>query len=153
MIASPAVAGGRVYFSTADTGLFHAFDAKDRRRDLLPRFQALADVFLARDCRRGRPYIGSHSGRLLAIDLKAHALAWAFETEASKTNGPALTLADGTPNYAAAFTEDFYDNLIVGFSKMMTTGAMLSSPAIAGGVVYVGFDGWQSLRLGVRRAR
>jgi hypothetical protein len=42
------------------------------------------------------------SRKLLAIDVHARHLAWAFETEDSKKNVATYTNADGTPNYGAA---------------------------------------------------
>jgi outer membrane protein assembly factor BamB len=83
-------------------------------------------------------YIGSHQGKLNAIDLKTQKVAWTFETEDSKKNGPTFTKADGTPNYEAAFFDFFYDDMIIGVQKMMSVGAILSSPAIAGNTIYVG---------------
>ena len=83
-------------------------------------------------------YIGSNEGKLLAIDLASQKLAWTFETDASRQNGPDLTKPDGTPNYEAAFGDSFYDNMVIGVSKMMSVGAILSSPVIAGEAVYVG---------------
>jgi eukaryotic-like serine/threonine-protein kinase len=86
----------------------------------------------------GMLYIGSHEGKLFAVDLKTERLAWTFQTDASRQNGPALTQADGTPNYEAAFAEDFYDHLIIGVHKMLTVVAILASPVEADNVLYVG---------------
>jgi eukaryotic-like serine/threonine-protein kinase len=83
-------------------------------------------------------YIGSNQGRLLAIDLSSQKLAWTFETDASRQNGPALTMPDGSPNYQVAFGDNFYDSMITGVSKMMSAGAILSSPVVVNDVVYVG---------------
>jgi outer membrane protein assembly factor BamB len=43
-------------------------------------------------------YIGTHAGKLMAVDLKTQKMAWEFETEGSKTNGGQFTKADDTPN-------------------------------------------------------
>ena len=83
-------------------------------------------------------YIGSHQGKLIAIDLASQKPAWTFETDASRQNRPALTKPDGTPNYEAAFADNFYDNMVIGVSKMMSVGAMLSSPVVVNNVIYVG---------------
>jgi outer membrane protein assembly factor BamB len=83
-------------------------------------------------------YIGSHEGKLLAVDLKNQKFAWTFETEASKASGPIYTKPDGSPNYEAAFFDFFYDDMVSGVQKMMSVGAILSSPAIANGTIYVG---------------
>jgi eukaryotic-like serine/threonine-protein kinase len=83
----------------------------------------------------GMVYIGSHEGKLLAVDLKTRQFAWKFQTEGSRENGPSLTKSDGTPNYGVAFTEDFYDVMIAGVGKMLTVGAILSSPVVVDDVV------------------
>lgn len=74
----------------------------------------------------------------MAIDLAGQKLAWTFETDASRQNGPALTRPDGTPNYEAAFPDNFYDSMVIGVHKMMSVGAILSSPVVANDVIYVG---------------
>jgi outer membrane protein assembly factor BamB len=137
VIASPAVRDGRVYFATSDTGLFIAVDAQTGRKlyDVdnhhWPMFSSPA---LAGD----RAYIGTHQGRLLAIDLASRKTAWAFETEAARQGLPALTKPDGTPFYEAAFKDFFYDDMVTGTYRMLSVGAMLSSPVVADGTVFVG---------------
>lgn len=83
-------------------------------------------------------YIGSHEGKLLAVDLKSHKLAWTFQTDGSKQNGATYTAPNGVPKYDAAFADFFYDDMVSGVQKMMSVGAVLSSPAIADGIIYVG---------------
>jgi outer membrane protein assembly factor BamB len=83
-------------------------------------------------------YIGSHDGRLLAINLKSKNLAWSFDTDGRKQNAATYTKEDGVPKYEAAFFDFFYDDMVSGVSKMMSTGAVLSSPAIAGDTILFG---------------
>ena len=52
VIGSPAVNGGKVYFATSDSALFHALDAKTGAETFSLELQGLAAVFLPRD--RGR---------------------------------------------------------------------------------------------------
>ena len=40
--------------------------------------------------------------------------------------------------FEAAFFDFFYDDMITGVQKMMSVGAVLSSPVVAGNTVYVG---------------
>jgi outer membrane protein assembly factor BamB len=61
-----------------------------------------------------------------------------FQTEGSRRNLAALSKSDGKPNYEAAFTSNFYDDMLVGIGKMHAVGTILSSPVISGNVVYVG---------------
>jgi eukaryotic-like serine/threonine-protein kinase len=84
-------------------------------------------------------YIGSHGGKFIAINLATQKPAWIFQTDGSKQNGAKYTNADGSTNYEAAFSPDpFYDGMVIGVDKLMTVGAVLSTPAVAGDVVYVG---------------
>jgi outer membrane protein assembly factor BamB len=137
VIASPAVTDGKVYFATSDTGLFHALDAKtgalvfsiDNKHWPMFSSPALAG---------GLAYVGTHQGKLLAIDLKAQKLAWTFDTDGFKKDGTTWTKADGTPDYEAAFTDFFYDDMVSGVQKMMAVGAILSSPVVVDGTIYFG---------------
>jgi outer membrane protein assembly factor BamB len=47
-------------------------------------------------------------------------------------------MPDGSPNYPVAFGDTFYDNMVTGVGRMMTVGAMLSSPVVINNVIYVG---------------
>jgi len=141
VISSPAVRDGKVYFATSDTGTVRALDAKsgavlfELSFNHWPFFSspALAGDYL---------YIGSHSGKLLALDLKTAKSAWTFTTDGAAQNAAPLTKADGSPNYEAAFTDFFYDDMVAGVARMLSVGAVLSSPVIEGHNVYFGsWDG------------
>ena len=136
VIGSPAIKDGKVYFSTADTGLFYGVDARTGAELFALRFQW--PMFSSPAIAGNIAYLGSHQGKLLAIDVAAHKSAWTFETDASRQNGPALTDANGKPNYAAAMASNFYDDIVAGVQKMFNVGAILSSPTIAGDTLYVG---------------
>ena len=137
VISSPAVRDGKVYFATSDTGLLHAFDGKSGTPLFSLDFKHWV-IFSSPAIAGDTLYIGSHQGRLNAVDLKTQKVAWSFETEDSKKNGPTYTKADGTPNYEAAFFDYFYDDMVAGVQKMLSVGAILASPAVAGNNVYVG---------------
>jgi eukaryotic-like serine/threonine-protein kinase len=64
--------------------------------------------------------------------LNAKKVAWEFETNGSKANGPHLTNAEGTPKYQAAFFDDFYDDLVAGTERIWSVGAIFSSPLVDG---------------------
>jgi len=141
VISSPAVRDGTVYFATSDSGLVQALDAKSGAPVFTLAFNhwpffsspSLAGNFL---------YIGSEQGKLLAIDLTGRRVAWAFQTEDSKKNGPTYTNADGTPNYRAAHSDSFYDQLVIAHDRLMSVGAVLSTPVVAGDTIYFGsWDG------------
>jgi outer membrane protein assembly factor BamB len=137
VIGSPAVRDGKVYFSTSDSGLLYALDARTGTGPTLlssnkwPMFSspAIAGNML---------YIGSDEGKLFAVDLSSQKQVWTFQTNASKQTGPKYTKADGSPNYEAAFGGFFYDDVMVGYNRLMSVGAILSSPVVVDGVLYVG---------------
>jgi eukaryotic-like serine/threonine-protein kinase len=136
VIGSPALANGRVYFSTSDSGLLYSLDAKTGTPVFSMKF--LWPMFSSPAIAGDMLYIGSHEGKLIAIDLKTQSKAWLFQTEGSQKKGPAFTKPDGSPNYEAAFSDDFYDDLIVGVHKLLSVGAILSSPIVSGQVIYFG---------------
>jgi len=141
VISSPSVRDGKVYFATSDTGLVEAVDAKtgvavfslDFKRWPFFSSPTIAGHLL---------YIGSHQGKLLAIDLNERGLAWEFATDGAHKNAAAYTTADGTPNYKAAFSDSFYDDVVVGHERMMSVGVVLSSPVVDSDTVLFGsWDG------------
>jgi outer membrane protein assembly factor BamB len=137
VITSPAVRDGKVYFATSDSAMLYGMDAKSGRPIFSLNYNHWP-MFSSPAIAGDMLYIGSNQGRLLAIDLASQKLAWMFETDASKANGPALTMPDGSPNYRVAFGDNFYDSMVAGVNKMMTVGGMLSSPVVASNVIYVG---------------
>ena len=137
VIGSPAVRGGKVYFATSDSALFDEVDAKSGAVVFSVKFHGWP-IFSSPAIAGNTVYVGSWAGTLTAIDLVTQMPAWTFHTDASKRFGPALTKADGTPNYELAYASNFYDDIVAGFTRMMTAGANLSSPVVANGVIYVG---------------
>ena len=137
VINSAAVRDGKVYFATSDTGLFHAVAAQSGALLYTLDFNHWP-MFSSPAVAGDRLYLGTHRGRLLAIDLRSQELAWFFETEAAKRNGAGLTNEKGAPNYPAVFNDNFYDDIVAGLQKMLSNGAILSSPAVAGDTVVFG---------------
>ena len=137
VIGSPAVRDGKVYFATSDSGVVQVLEANSGAPvfsltfNHWPMFSspALAGHYL---------YIGSHMGKLLAIDLERRATAWSFVTDGARANAAALTKPDGSPNYEAAFPDFFYDDLVTGNARMMSVGAVLSSPVPDADTLYFG---------------
>jgi outer membrane protein assembly factor BamB len=137
VITSPAVYDGKVYFGTSDTKQFYAFDAKTGGTPVFS-LKFTWPIFSSPAIAGDTVYFGSHNGVLTAVDLKTAKIAWSFPTDGARQNLAALSKPDGTTNYEAVFTENFYDNLIIGVYKLFATGEILSSPVIAGDTVYFG---------------
>ena len=137
VIASPIIYQGNVYFATSDSGMFHAVNAKTGTEIFSLKFSGWP-TFSSPSIARGMLYVGSHSGKLFAINLAQQKIAWEFQTEGARENGAFYTKDDGTPKYEAAYAGDFYDDMIVGVRKLMTVGGIYSSPVLVDGVLYFG---------------
>ncbi len=105
VIGSPTVDKGRLYFTTSDSGLFHAVDARTGTEIYSLKF--IWPMFSSPAIAGDTLYIGSHEGKLLAIDLTAQKLAWSFQTDGSKQNGPTYTKPDGTLSMKLPLTATF----------------------------------------------
>ena len=137
VIGTPAVRDGVVYVGTSDSARFMALDASTGR--LRFNFDAKAYIFSSAAIAGGQAYVGSHNGRLYAVDLKSGKLAWEFQTEASKTDRLKVLNPDGSLN-REAFTPVFgdFEDMYIDYYRYISIGAIVSSPAVAGGVLYVG---------------
>jgi outer membrane protein assembly factor BamB len=136
VISTPIVSGRKLYFTTSDSGMFHALEADSGK----PVFslKLLWPMFSSPVVAGSTLYIGSHSGKFLAIDTKYQRVAWEFVTDGAKQNAATYTKPDGSPNYEAAFFDFFHDDMVVGVNRMMSVGAVLSSPTIIGNTIYFG---------------
>lgn len=136
VISSPAVLNGRVYFATSDGTTFYALDAGSGKQIFSLKFHF--PFFSSPAIAGNTVYIGSHDGKLTAINMATGTRAWEFQTDASRQKLTVFSKPDGSPNYQAAFASDFYDDVIAGVARMQSVGTILSSPVIAGRVVYFG---------------
>jgi outer membrane protein assembly factor BamB len=136
VISSPAVKDGKAYFATSDTSLVYALDAKTGATVFSLKFQGWP-FFSSPTIAGNMLYIGSHSGKLITIDLAAQKPAWEFQTDGQRKNGPTYTKSDGSPNYEAAYPGDFYDDIVVGVQRLMTIGGIYASPVLSDGVLYI----------------
>ena len=137
VIGSAAVRDGKVYFATSDSGMLYGLDAKTGAQLFSLDFKHWP-MFSSPAIAENMLYVGSQIGKLYAIDLGTHQIAWEFATEGNKRNGATYIKADGAPNYEAAFTDFFYNDMVIGVDKMMSLGVILTSPVVADGTVYIG---------------
>jgi outer membrane protein assembly factor BamB len=136
VIGSPAVKDGQVYFTTSDSALLHALDAKSGKElfSIGMKWPMFSSPALAGDML----YIGSHEGKLFAVNLRDHSIAWIFQTDGSRKYGSIYTTKDGRPAYEVAMQTFFYDDVVAGIQKMFTVGAILSSPIVLDHIVVFG---------------
>lgn len=135
--STPAVRDDVVYAGTSDTARFMALDAKSGRLRWI--FDAKAYIFSSAALAGDLAFIGSHNGKLYAVNTKTGTLAWEFQTEASRQNKMGVLSPDGSLNrdaFAPVFG-DFQD-MYVDFYRYISVGAIMSSPVVDQSVVYVG---------------
>ena len=135
---TPAVRDGMVYVGTSDSSRFMALDAKTGR--LRFNFDAKSYVFSSAALAGELAYVGSHNGRLYAIDARSGKLAWDFQTDAAKADPFKILNPDGSLNqevlYAPVFND--FEDMYVSFFKFASIGSIMSSPVVDKGVVYFG---------------
>lgn len=137
VIGTPAVRDGLVWVGTSDSARFMALDAKTGR--LRFNLDVKAYVFSSAALAGDRAYVGSHNGKLYAVDTQTGKLAWEFQTEASKADPLRVLNPDGSFNdekFAPLFG-DFQD-MYLDFYRYVSIGGVMSSPAVDGGAVYFG---------------
>jgi eukaryotic-like serine/threonine-protein kinase len=137
VITSPAVHDGKVYFATSDTAQFYAFDAKTGGAPLFS-LKFTWPIFSSPALAGDTLYFGAQNGVFTAVDLKTAKVAWTFQTDGARENLVRLSEPGGQPKYEAVFTENFYDNMVIGVYKLFATGGILSSPVVAGDTLYFG---------------
>lgn len=136
VIASPAVAKGSVYFTTSDERRFFGLDAATGR----PRFSVGYDAFAysSPSIAGNVAYYGTFDGRLYAVDVRTGKVVARFSTDGSRRNLPRYLDAKGKLDLNAAYPDGTLDGVIVGLSRIYSLGSIVGSPAIAGGVLFVG---------------
>ena len=133
---SPAIFEGTAYVGNPIPAMFRAVDLKSGKEKY--NLDAHMLVFSSPAVARGMAYFGSFNGALYAVDLRTGKFAWEFQTEAGKRNAGDFIAADGTPNFKAVFTSDSFEGMYFAIDRLFSLGAIVSSPAVDGGVVYVG---------------
>lgn len=134
---TPAVRNGMVYVGTSDSSRFMALDARTGR--LRFNLDAKSYVFSSAALAGGLAYFGSHNGRVYAVDATSGSLVSTWQTPASKTDPMKVLNGDGSLD-RAGFPPVFHDfqDMYIDFYRYVSIGAIMSSPAVDRGVVYVG---------------
>ncbi len=133
VIASPAVTGGRVFFTTSDSKKFHALEAATGK----VAFSLDTEMFsFSSPAVVGTTaYFGTFAGQLHAVDLEKGQYVGELRTDAAKANGAAAPAPEKNP---ALFAGPTLDGMILNQRQRFQLGAFVSSPSVADGVLYVG---------------
>jgi len=143
VIASPAILDGVVYVTTSDTMVLRALELKTGAEVFALPYKAYG--FSSPTVAGGHAYFGTFDGAMYDADLKARKLVGEFRVQASRNHKELLT-DDGHLNNTAIFgpmgpdgnPNNSIDASIIGIDRLLQLGSILSSPAVANGVVYVG---------------
>lgn len=135
-IGSPAVRDGVVYFATSDGRRFKALDAATGavRFDLANKAISFSSPALAGNV----VYYGTSDGWLHAVDIQTGQPLANFQSDGSKANGAKWTDSNGVLQSGRMYPDATLDGMMIGIRTMFTVGSILSSPAIVGGILYVG---------------
>ena len=136
VVSSPAVVDNTVYITTSDSHKFQAVAATTGH--LVYSLPYNVASFSSPSIADGRAYFGTFDGQLREVDISRGAYTGQFATDASLANAPRYVDANGAlkENF---WTGDTIDDVILNLrGKEFSMGSILSSPAIADGIVYVG---------------
>jgi hypothetical protein len=136
VIASPAVAGGRVYFTTSDEQRFFGLDAATGHLRFSVGYDAFA--YSSPSIAGNTAYYGTFDGRLYGVDLRGGKVVARFDTDGSRRNRARFLDAKGKLDLNAIYPDGTLDGVIVGLSRLYSLGAIVGSPAISDGVLFVG---------------
>ena len=142
VIASPAIMDGVVYITTSDTMVLRALELKTGAELFALPYKSYG--FSSPAVAGGHAYFGTFDGAVYDADLKARKLVGEFRVQASRNHKELLT-DDGHLNTSAIFgpmgpdgkPNNSIDASMVGIDRLLQLGSILSSPAIANGVVYI----------------
>ncbi len=135
-IGSPAVRDGVVYFATSDGRRFKALDAATGavRFGLANKAISFSSPAVAGNV----IYYGTSDGWLHSVDIRTGQFLAHFQSDGSKANGAQWTDSAGVFQSGKMYPDGTLDGMMIGTRTMFTVGSILSSPTIAGGVLYVG---------------
>jgi eukaryotic-like serine/threonine-protein kinase len=140
--SSAAIADGVVYFGCRD-GHFHAVDANSGKLRW-SHDNKMGWVIASPAVKDGVVYFPTSDGtRFKALDAATGALRYGtitseFQSDGSRQNAAQYTDDKGRLNGRTLYTEQTLDGTIIGLHRMLTLGSFLSSPVLAGGVLYIG---------------
>ncbi|MFC0515011.1 PQQ-binding-like beta-propeller repeat protein [Mucilaginibacter angelicae] len=138
ILTTAAIQNNTVYFGTSDTYLFVAADALTGK----PKFSYKGNGYLYSSpaLSASTAFFGDFTGKLFAVDLASGKPTGVFKTTGRNLNA-ATILKQDTLNFdhaAKGADNSLYQTGIEVMDKLYTLGSIVSSPVIAGDVIYFG---------------
>ena len=133
VIASPLVFGGNIYFGTSDSHAFYCMNKTSG--EVIWRMALNMRSYDKPAIRDSTVFFGCFNGKLYGVDAGTGAIKWEFQTDGSKENYNEVY--DKNDHFRPDFPIYGKDYEVA--EKMIhKMGAILSSPVIAGDVIYFG---------------
>ncbi len=136
VVASPAISGDTVYFTTSDEKVFWAVDAATGAARFTVPYGAFA--FSSPSLAGGTVYFGTFDGRLYAVDSHTGAIVARFATDGSIANLPPHLDSKGNLDVDGFYADGTFEGIVVGVNKIFSVGSIAGSPALADGVLFIG---------------
>jgi eukaryotic-like serine/threonine-protein kinase len=136
VIGSPAVNDGVVYYTTSDEKRFWALDARSGAEKFKTAYGSFA--FSSPSLAGGVAHFGTFDGRLYGVNASSGAIVARFSTDASAKNLPAHLDKSGNVDLNTFYDDTTLDAIFLGLARIYALGSIAGSPAIAGGVLFVG---------------
>ncbi len=136
VIGTPAVYHGAVYFTTSDERVFFAVDAITGKTLFHDAYASFS--FSSPSLAGGVAYYGTFDGTLYAVNARDGRVAATFQTDGARKNRAAHLDKKGNLDLNTFYSSNTIDGINAGLAKIFTLGSIVGSPAIAGGVLYIG---------------
>ncbi len=134
--ATPALWDGKVYYGSSIPPFLSGRDAATGEQVLKMPMPMM--VFSSAAIADGVAYVGCFQGSLFAVDLKEGKVISEFRSPAAIANRGTLFNEDGSWNTKNIFRNDSFEEMYHGMNVFHEAGAILASPCISNGSIYVG---------------
>jgi eukaryotic-like serine/threonine-protein kinase len=136
VIVTPVVHADTLYFTTSDTHKLIALQAVTGKE--LYTGDCKSFGFSSPALTEGRLYLGNFGGSLMAFETATGKVVWEFKTSAAAANKDSVLNRNGEFDFAKIFKDYSYLGNLKAMDVLYSVGSVLSSPAVANGVVYFG---------------
>jgi len=136
VIGTPAVYNGAVYFTTSDERVFFAVDALTGKTLFQDAYASFS--FSSPSLADGTVYYGTFDGTLYAVNARSGGVTATFLTDGARKNRAAHLDKNGKLDLNTFYASNTLDGITAGLAKIFTLGSIVGSPAVAGGVLYIG---------------
>ncbi|MFW5761113.1 MAG: PQQ-binding-like beta-propeller repeat protein, partial [Cyclobacteriaceae bacterium] len=135
ILSSPAIADGKVYFTTFDDFALKCLDIQTGK--LL--FESNTGAF-----NMGSPVIAGDNlilttllGEVQIYNRFSGEKIWQWRTETSQNDPNDIVTPEGSLDLAKIFPSDDYDDFKAGINKILSNGAIVSQPVVYGDLLYI----------------